>query len=143
MSRFILFFLVVSLFLSSCSTGLKSLQRGDYYDAILKAANRLSSDPDNRKASQVVREGYPDFTQFDPHHHHYDPTALTTAPRWYMVDVEPVAAFASILTLESLKADPALDGMLLLRKGQRLSVMPVDEAHFRHVLKLAGLPSPG
>ncbi len=59
MSRFILFFLVVSLFLSSCSTGLKSLQRGDYYDAILKAANRLSSDPDNRKASQVVREGYP------------------------------------------------------------------------------------
>lgn len=92
---------------------------------------------------RVVREGYPDFTQFDPHHHHYDPTALTTAPRWYMVDVEPVAAFASILTLESLKADPALDGMLLLRKGQRLSVMPVDEAHFRHVLKLAGLPSPG
>jgi hypothetical protein len=59
MSRIILSILVASIFLSSCSTGLKSLQRGDYYDAILKAANRLSSDPDNRKASQVVREGYP------------------------------------------------------------------------------------
>lgn len=59
MQRIILSLLVVLLFLNSCSTGLKSLQRGDYYDAILKAANRLSSDPDNRKASQVVREGYP------------------------------------------------------------------------------------
>lgn len=59
MQRIILSLLVVSLFLNSCSTGLKSLQRGYYYDAILKAANRLSSDPDNRKASQVVREGYP------------------------------------------------------------------------------------
>jgi hypothetical protein len=53
-------FLAVSLFLlNSCSTGLKSLQRGNYYDAIMKAANRLSNDPDNRKASQVVQEGYP------------------------------------------------------------------------------------
>ncbi len=59
MQRIILSLLVVSLLLNSCSTGLKSLQRGDYYDAILKAANRLSSDPDNRKASQVVRDGYP------------------------------------------------------------------------------------
>lgn len=47
------------LFLNSCSTGLKSLQQGNYYDALMKAANRLSNDPDNRKATQVVREGYP------------------------------------------------------------------------------------
>lgn len=46
-------------FLNSCSTGLKSLQKGNYYDAIMKAANRLSNDPDNRKATQVVRDGYP------------------------------------------------------------------------------------
>jgi len=53
-------FLISSIFiLNSCSTGLKSLQQGNYYDAIMKAANRLSNDPDNRKASQVVRDGYP------------------------------------------------------------------------------------
>ena len=53
-------FLTVSFFLlNSCSTGLKSLQKGNYYDAIMKAANRLSNDPDNRKASQVVQDGYP------------------------------------------------------------------------------------
>lgn len=59
MRQYIILFLSVIFLLSSCSTGRKSLQRGDYYDAIMKAANRLSSDPDNRKASQVVREGYP------------------------------------------------------------------------------------
>lgn len=88
---------------------------------------------------RVVREGYPDPTQFDAGHDHYDDTSKKEDPRWYMVDVEPVAGFPEILTLERLKADPALDGMLLLRKGQRLSVMPVEENHFRHVLKLAGL----
>jgi len=59
MRKYFFILLVGILFSNSCSTGLKSLQRGDYYDAILKAANRLSSDPDNRKASQVVRDGYP------------------------------------------------------------------------------------
>ncbi len=59
MRKYLLFILTGLLLLNSCSTGKKSLQRGDYYDAIMKAANRLGSDPDNRKAMQVVREGYP------------------------------------------------------------------------------------
>ncbi|HAQ19863.1 MAG TPA: hypothetical protein DCR40_11605 [Prolixibacteraceae bacterium] len=59
MRKYLFFLAGVFIFLNSCSTGQKSLQRGDYYDAILKAANRLSSDPDNRKATQVVRDGYP------------------------------------------------------------------------------------
>jgi len=59
MRKYFYFFLTGILLLNSCSTGLKSLQQGNYYDAIMKAANRLSSDPDNRKASQVISEGYP------------------------------------------------------------------------------------
>jgi hypothetical protein len=52
--------LILSVFIiSSCTTGQKSLQQGNFYDALMKAVNRLGSDPDNRKASQVVREGYP------------------------------------------------------------------------------------
>ena len=51
--------LLVTIMLVACSTGQKSLERGNYYEAIMKAVNRLGSDPDNRKASQVVREGYP------------------------------------------------------------------------------------
>jgi len=59
MRKYIYFFLTGILLLNSCSTGQKSLEQGNYYDALMKAANRLSSDSDNRKATQVVREGYP------------------------------------------------------------------------------------
>ncbi len=59
MLKYIYFLLISFLLLNSCSTGQKSLDQGNYYDAIMKAASRLSSDPDNRKASQVISEGYP------------------------------------------------------------------------------------
>lgn len=59
MRKYIYILFIGLVLLNSCSTGLKSLQQGNYYDAIMKAANRLSSDPDNRKASQVISEGYP------------------------------------------------------------------------------------
>jgi len=59
MRKYIYFFLISLLFLNACSTGQKSLDQGNYYDAIMKAASRLSSDSDNRKASQVISEGYP------------------------------------------------------------------------------------
>lgn len=59
MCKYLLFLISSFLLLNACSTGEKSLQRGNYFDAIMKAANRLSSDPDNRKATQVVRDGYP------------------------------------------------------------------------------------
>ncbi|MBC8004967.1 MAG: hypothetical protein H7X84_05800 [Verrucomicrobia bacterium] len=51
--------IVIAVVLSSCSTGKKSLERGNYYDAIMKAVSRLGSDTDNKKASQVIQEGYP------------------------------------------------------------------------------------
>ena len=59
MRKFIYFFFISTLLLNACSTGRKSLEQGNYYDAIMKAVGRLSSDPDNRKASQVISEGYP------------------------------------------------------------------------------------
>lgn len=92
--------------------------------------------------ARVCREGYPDFTQFDASHHHYDADAKSDDPRWYMVDVAFVAKFPKALSLTELKADPELDGMLLLRKGQRLSVMPVEVAHFRRACTLGGIPVP-
>jgi len=59
MKSYILLLLLSVFLLNSCSTGKKSLQQGNYYDALIKAVNRLSNDPDNRKASQVVKDGYP------------------------------------------------------------------------------------
>lgn len=59
MRKYLVLLISGILMLNACSTGEKALQQGNYYDAILKAANRLSSDPDNRKSIEVVREGYP------------------------------------------------------------------------------------
>ena len=52
-------FILLLLIATACSTGEKSLQRGNYYDAIMKAVKRLSSDPENKKSLDVIREGYP------------------------------------------------------------------------------------
>src|SRR3982751_1965224 len=86
---------------------------------------------------RVVREAYPDHTQFDRKSKYYDPRATPDKPRWFMVDVEFVERFASMVSLAELKADPALNGMLVVRRGMRLSVQPVEPGHMRHVLALA------
>jgi predicted RNA-binding protein with PUA-like domain len=87
--------------------------------------------------ARVCKEAYPDHTQFDPRHDHYDPHSKPDDPRWSMVDVEFVEKFAALVTLAQLKSDPKLEGMLATRKGMRLSVQPVSEAHFRRILRVA------
>ncbi|UJR86075.1 EVE domain-containing protein [Sandaracinus amylolyticus] len=88
--------------------------------------------------ARVVKEAYPDPTQFDPKNEYYDEGSPKDDPRWLMVDVEFVEAFDEVVSLERLKGDKALDGMLVIRKGQRLSVQPVEKKHFARVLKMAG-----
>ncbi|HMV68467.1 MAG TPA: EVE domain-containing protein [Myxococcota bacterium] len=86
--------------------------------------------------AEIVRAGYPDPTQFDPTHTYHDPAATPDKPRWYRVDIGFVERFADVVTLDELKADPALDGMLVLKRGMRLSVQPVEPAHFERVRAL-------
>src|SRR4029077_14687182 len=87
--------------------------------------------------SRIVREAYPDHTQFDRKSKYYDPRAKPDAPRWFMVDVEYVERFPQMVTLAELKADPLLTGMLVVRRGQRLSVQPVEANHMRYILECA------
>lgn len=86
--------------------------------------------------ARVCREAYPDDAQFKPKSKYYDPQSSPDEPRWSMVDFEFVEAFAAFVSLETLKADEALDGMLVRKRGMRLSVQPVEAAHFARVLKL-------
>jgi predicted RNA-binding protein with PUA-like domain len=88
--------------------------------------------------ARVVREAYPDPTQFDPKNDHYDERAKKEDPRWSMVDVEHVEKFAETVTLDAMKQDPKLDGMLVIRRGMRLSVQPVEAKHAARVLAMAG-----
>jgi predicted RNA-binding protein with PUA-like domain len=86
----------------------------------------------------VVKEGYPDKTAFDPKHDHYDADSKTGDPRWYVVDVKLQRKFKSVITLDALRkhADGALSEMILLRRGSRLSVMPVTKKEWDFVLGL-------
>lgn len=86
--------------------------------------------------AKVVREAYPDSFAWQEGHPYFDPKSTPDAPRWEMVDLAFVERFPSFLPLQSLKDDPSLEGMELLRKGSRLSVQPVSEAHFQHVTRL-------
>lgn len=86
---------------------------------------------------KIVKAGYPDFTAFDKHHEHYDPKSNPEKPMWYMVDVKFLKKFSHMITLESLKQHSELKNMTLLRKGNRLSVMPVSESEWEFIINLA------
>ena len=85
---------------------------------------------------EIVGPGYPDFTAFDPNDSHYDPKSTPQRPLWYMVDVRLKRKFCKPVTLRELKAQPALSGMRLLSRGNRLSVMPVEQREWEYILRL-------
>ncbi len=79
---------------------------------------------------RVTRAAYPDPTQFDPASVYFDPKSPPDAPRWSAVDMAFVARLPQLLTLDALRAMPALAQMPLLQRGNRLSVMPVTAEEF-------------
>jgi len=86
---------------------------------------------------KVASRPYPDHTAWDASAKYYDPKSTEESPRWIMVDFEFVERFSEIVPLDRLKVTPELEGMLTLRKGNRLSITPVEEVHFKQILKLA------
>ena len=85
---------------------------------------------------EVVREGYPDFTAFDPQSKHCDPNSNPDNPRWYMVDVRLVRKFKRVVTLAELKNHRELQALALVRRGNRLSIMPVTAQQWTVILGL-------
>jgi predicted RNA-binding protein with PUA-like domain len=87
---------------------------------------------------EVVREAYPDPTQFDAKSAYYDPSSTRDAPRWYSVDVRLEKRIEPVITLPELRAHVggALRDMVLLKRGNRLSVTPVSTAEWRFILSL-------
>lgn len=86
--------------------------------------------------AEVATDAYPDPSQFDPKSKYFDAGSSRDNPRWMLVDVKFVKKLKRTITLKELQADAALEGMVLLRKGSRLSVQPVEAAHWRHILAL-------
>jgi predicted RNA-binding protein with PUA-like domain len=87
--------------------------------------------------AEVASDAYPDPTQFQKKSDYYDPKATHEEPRWQLVDVSFKRKLSRIISLEELRArGDQLDGMELLRRGSRLSVMPVSAAHWKTILSL-------
>lgn len=86
--------------------------------------------------AKVVKEAYPDPTQFDLKNEGYDAKSTKDNPRWSAVDVSLVEIFAEPLTLAEIKTNKNFLGMELVKQGSRLSVQPVTEKHFNLVMKL-------
>jgi len=86
--------------------------------------------------AEVVREGYPDPTQFDPDDDHYDPESKREEPRWYQVDVKAVRKLPRPVTLPEIRETKALSKLPLVQRGQRLSVQPVGAAEFALIVRM-------
>ena len=85
---------------------------------------------------EISRLAYPDETQFDPKSAYYDPKSTRNAPRWVHVDVRLVRK-TRLVTLPMLRATKGLEGMVTLRRGNRLSITPVTPAEWKIVEQLA------
>lgn len=86
--------------------------------------------------AEVATDAYPDSSQFDPKSKYFDPGSSRDKPRWMLVDVKFVKKLKRTISLDEMKNDPALGEMPLLRKGNRLSVMPIDAADWKYILGL-------
>jgi predicted RNA-binding protein with PUA-like domain len=84
----------------------------------------------------IAAHGYPDETACNPEAKYYDPKSTADNPRWYKVDVKFVRRLTRTISLAELKSRPELSDMPLVRKGNRLSVMPVTEQAWRDILAL-------
>ena len=87
--------------------------------------------------AKVSQEAYPDATQFDRNSKYFDKKATLERPRWQLVDLAFVEKFERVITLAELKEQSALADMLVVQKGQRLSVQPVAKEHMKFILKFA------
>ena len=89
--------------------------------------------------ANIVKEAYTDSTAFDSSHHHFDADSDPKDPRWFMVDVRLETIFDHIVTLEELRkhANGKLKELIVLKRGNRLSITPVTKTEWQFILSLA------
>jgi predicted RNA-binding protein with PUA-like domain len=87
---------------------------------------------------EIAREAYPDHTAWDPKSEYHDPKSRPDRPLWFMVDVRFVEKLPAVIQLATLRKQRSLKSMILLRRGNRLSVTPVTPGQWKTILALSG-----
>ncbi|MCY4512308.1 MAG: EVE domain-containing protein [Bdellovibrionales bacterium] len=85
----------------------------------------------------VSQSAVPDPTAFDKNSPYFDPKSTKEKPRWFCVEVQFEKAFSNLFSLEDLRKEKSLKNMLVLKKGQRLSVQPVTKKEYDYIIKRA------
>lgn len=111
---------------------MKAMKKGD-----LGFFYHSGKNPEIIGVVEVVKEAYPDHFSWDMFNQHYDPKSTPEKPLWFMVDVKLVEEFKVPLSRKALSQEIVLADMELMRKGSRLSVQPVGQKHFEHIMKMA------
>ncbi len=87
---------------------------------------------------KIVKAAEPDKEQFDKKSEYFDPKATKEKPIWFCVEVGYDSHFKNFVSLQELRDNAKLTDMLVLQKGSRLSIQPVEEKHFKEVVKMGG-----
>jgi predicted RNA-binding protein with PUA-like domain len=90
----------------------------------------------------VHKKASPDQTQFDSRSEYFEPKATRANPRWFCPDLKFVRKFVRLISLDELRGTKSLEGLALLQKGSRLSVIPVSDKHFDTIVTMALKKSP-
>lgn len=86
--------------------------------------------------AEVIKAADVDKTAFDPKSEYYDPKSTPDKPRWYQVTVAFREKLKQPITLKAMRENPKLANMILLRKGNRLSVMPLTRQEWQSILNM-------
>ena len=125
--------------------GVRNYQARNFMKDEMKKGDRIlfyhsnAEPPGVAGLARVCREAYADITAWDKKSRYFDKKSNQQNPRWFMVDVEFLEKFPRFVPLAELQKNKKLQGMLVLKKGMRLSVQPVDRLHFNEVQKLGKL----
>ena len=122
--------------------GIRNYQVRNFIRDDMKKGDRILFYHSNAKPpgvvgiAELVREAYPDHTAFEPGTKYFDPKSNPESPTWLMFDLKARRALKRFVSLEELKANPRLEDMLVVQRGQRLSIQPVTPAEWKEVLRM-------
>lgn len=128
----------------TCWEGVRNFQARNFMRDEMKVGDQVLFYHSNASPAgvagiaRIARTGYPDKAAFDPKSKYFDERSTPQKPLWLMVDVEFVSKFKQILSLEQIKEDTLLEGIMVAKRGMRLSIQPVSPQHFARISQLAG-----
>lgn len=127
---------------TTCWDGVRNYQARNYLRDEIKTGDKVifyhsnCEPPVAAGICEVVKDGYPDFTAFEPGNIHFDPKSDFDKPTWYMVDIKLERIFKHPVALSEIRANKKLSQMKLVQRGNRLSVMPVTKEEFDEIVSL-------